>query len=118
MSLKPDFKNLGSGVPSLMAADKLCPLLQPSLLTGQADTRYLSTPLILEPFLRPFLIFFIPNIFCFQIGLDFLNTFLKQNLRTGVICLTAVQNRLICGQVVGAVLLGVERDTVKNVGKS
>ena len=27
-----DCKNLGSGVPSLMAADKSCPLLQPSLV--------------------------------------------------------------------------------------
>ena len=31
-SLKPDCKNLGSGVPSLMAADKPCLLLQPSLV--------------------------------------------------------------------------------------
>ena len=32
VSLQPDCKNLGSGVPSLMAADKLCPQLQPSLV--------------------------------------------------------------------------------------
>ena len=32
VSLQPDCKNLGSGVPSLMVADKPCPQLQPSLL--------------------------------------------------------------------------------------
>ena len=31
VSLRPDCKNLGSGVPILMAADKPCPQLQPSL---------------------------------------------------------------------------------------
>ena len=30
--MQPDCKNLGSGVPSLMAADKPCLQLQPSLL--------------------------------------------------------------------------------------
>ena len=35
VSLRPDCKNFGSGVPSLMAADKPCPQLQPSLLLEQ-----------------------------------------------------------------------------------
>ena len=30
--MRPDYKNLGSGVPSLRAADKPCPQLQPSLV--------------------------------------------------------------------------------------
>ena len=30
--LQPDCKNSGSGVPSLMAADKPCPQLQPTLI--------------------------------------------------------------------------------------
>ena len=34
VSLQPDCKNLGSGVPSLKAAGKPCPLLQPSLVKG------------------------------------------------------------------------------------
>ena len=33
VSLRPDSKNLVSGVPSLMAADKPCPQLQPSLIS-------------------------------------------------------------------------------------
>ena len=32
--MKPDCKNWGSGVPILMAADKPCPQLQPSLCKG------------------------------------------------------------------------------------
>ena len=39
-------------------------------------------------------------------------------MRTEVICLTAVHDRLICGQDVRTVLLGDWRDNVKNVGKS
>ena len=34
VSLRPDCKNLGSGVPSLRAADKPCPQLQPSLVVA------------------------------------------------------------------------------------
>ena len=37
VSVQPDCKNLGSGVPSLMAADKPFPQLQPSLLTTIYD---------------------------------------------------------------------------------
>ena len=36
VSLQPDCKNLGSGVPILMAADKPCPHLQPSLPWGES----------------------------------------------------------------------------------
>ena len=39
-------------------------------------------------------------------------------MRTEVICLTAVHNRLICGQDLRTVLLGDKRDTLKNVVKS
>ena len=45
VSLRPDCKNLGSGVPSLMAADKPCPQLQPSLVKRQklsAEIQYLQ----------------------------------------------------------------------------
>ena len=40
VSLQPDCKNLGSGVPILMAADKPCPQLQPSLIPKPSTYSY------------------------------------------------------------------------------
>ena len=39
VKLQPDCKNLGSGLPSLMAADKPCPQLQPSLLLSRSTAQ-------------------------------------------------------------------------------
>ena len=46
VSLQLDCKNLGSGIPTLMAADKPCPQLKPSLcvISLFLDTLYLLRP--------------------------------------------------------------------------